>query len=282
MHAAIFLRPLARLLLFLALSWAAVAALAITPDELTLIARAAERGSASAQLMLALAYLNGDGGLSKDAPRAARWFEAAALAGNGYAEERLGDLYAQGIGVPPNARLAADWREKAANRGIVAAQVKLGKMYLEGQGLARDSAKAHYWIQRAAIEGNAEAQFLLGQMYHAGTALEANPALAHSWFEKAALQGYESAIQLLHLIENIGYQLEESWYHRLPGLRKLAEDGDSEAQYQLAQRYEHGVGGVDRDLQVARNWYTRAAAGGNSQARQALEELRAQPRHGEE
>ncbi len=274
-------RFLARSFLGLALLFLAPACLALTVEEVALIKRAAERGSASAQVLLAVAYLNGDGGLGKDPTAAARWFEQAAIAGNGYAEEKLGELYAQGLGVPLNPRLAADWHEKAARRGIVAAQLQLGKMYRDGQGVARDPAKAHYWIERAAIEGNAEAQFLLGNMYQAGDGVVANASAARSWFEKAAQQGYESAIQLLHLLESIGYQLEESWYHRLPELHKLAEDGDVEAQYQLAQRYELGVGGLKKDRQAALAWYRRAAAGGHATAKRALEEMQARPEHGD-
>ena len=156
-------RSFAILLLFSSLLVMAPAGMAMAPDEITKILREAEAGSAAAEVLLAVTYLNGDGGLAKDPAAAAHWFEAAALAGNGYAEEKLGDLYAQGLGVERNARLAADWREKAANRGSISAQLELGKMYLDGQGIARDPAKARYWIERAAVEGNAEAQFLLGR-----------------------------------------------------------------------------------------------------------------------
>lgn len=274
-------RSIARLLLSLSLASIASVGMAMTPEEMTVILREAEGGSAASEVLLAQAYLDGDGGLAKDPAAAARWFEAAALQGNGYAEEKLGDLYAQGLGVAHNPRLAADWLEKAANRGIVPAQLKLGKMLLDGQGIARDPAKARYWIERAAIEGNAEAQFLLGSMYHAGEDIEANQGIAKSWFEKAAQQGYESAIPLLRLIEKISYLLEEGWYHRLPELHKLAEDGDLEAQYQLAQRYELGIDGLRKDPQTALLWYQRAAAGGHPIAKKALEEMQARREHGE-
>lgn len=101
-------RSIAILLLSLSLVAITPAGMAVTPDEITLILREAEGGSAAAEVLLAVAYLNGDGGLAKDPAAAAHWFEAAALQGNGYAEEKLGDLYAQGLGVERNPRLAAD------------------------------------------------------------------------------------------------------------------------------------------------------------------------------
>lgn len=257
----------------LVLSLCANPAMALGRDDLKLILPAAERGSASSQVLLAVAYLDGDGGLARDPSKAAHWFEQAAIHGNAYAEERLGDLYEQGLGVPANPKLAFDWRIKAANRGIVQAQVKIGKMYQEGLGVGKDVDQAIYWFRRAAIEGNPEAQFLLGRLYHFGSDVEVDRAAAHSWFEKAAQQGYEGAIMILNLIESIGYQLDEGWHKRLPGLRRLAEDGDVEAQYQLAQRYEQGIGGVRKDSAMALDWYRRAAAAGHPMAMRALAKI---------
>jgi len=247
--------------------------LALDPNDLKLITQAAERGSAASQVLLAAAYLNGDGELAKDPVRAARWFEQAAIQGNAYAEERLGDLYALGLGVPVNPKLAYDWRVKAANRGILQAQVKVGKMYQEGIGVGKDIGQAIYWFRRAATEGNPEAQYMLGKLYHYGGAVEADRAAARSWFEQAAQQGYESAILFLNLIESIGYQIDEGWHNRLPGLRELASDGDPEAEYQLAQRYEHGVGGVRKDRETALEWYRRAATGGHLMAMKTLAQI---------
>ena len=256
---------------FLALC--AAPCLAVTPDELALIAPAAERGSAASQVLLGVAYLNGDGGLAREPARAAYWFERAAIQGNAYAEQRLGDLYEQGLGVPANRKLAFDWRLKAANRGIVAAQLKVGKMYQEGAGVAKDIDQAIYWFHRAATEGNAEAQYLLGRLYHYGGDVEVDRAAARSWFEKAAQQGYEGAIHILNLIESIGYQIDEGWHNRQPGLKKLADDGDLEAEYQLAQRYERGVGGFRKDATSALDWYRRAAAGGHLMAMRTLAQI---------
>ena len=66
------------------------------------------------------------------------------------------------------------------------------------------------------------------------------------------------------------YQIDEGWHNRMPGLKKLAADGDIEAEYQLAQRYERGVGGVRKDAATALDWYRRAANGGHPMAMKAL------------
>ena len=52
-------------------------------------------------------------------------------------------------------------------------------------------------------------------------------------------------------------------------LQTLAEDGDSDAQYQLANMYRHGKG-VERDDVVAAGLYLQAAESGNVQAQYNL------------
>jgi TPR repeat protein len=55
--------------------------------------------------------------------------------------------------------------------------------------------------------------------------------------------------------------------------KALAEQkGDVQAQYYLAQMYEHGLG-TSEDLEQARLWYERAAAKGHPMAKRQLQEL---------
>ncbi|MBS4095954.1 MAG: sel1 repeat family protein [Sulfuricella sp.] len=243
---------------------------AATPEEAAMIANAAERGSTSSQVLLAVLYANGDGGKEKNDKLAAYWFERAAEGGNPYAQQKLGDLYEAGRGVPLNLKVAADWREKAARRGNVDAQAKLGKMYLEGRGVDKDYRQAESWLNRAAVEGSGEAQFLLGKMYHLGIGVERNREIAGNWLAKAAAHSYDDAAKLLHLLESFGLHVEEGFYQRLPDLHKLAADGDAEAQYQLAVRYESGAYGIDKEPNQALYWFRRAADSGHVMAMKSL------------
>jgi uncharacterized protein len=263
-------RKIAWIVASLTLALGAGSGLALGPEGLTMITQAAERGADASQVLLAVAYLNGNQGLARDPARAAYWFEQAAIQGNAYAEARLGDLYAQGLGVPANQTLAFDWRVKAAYRGEVEAQIEVGKMYQEGVGVGRDVDQAIRWYRRAATEGSAEALLLAGKLHRYGNDVEVTQAASRSLFEKAAKRGYELASYFVELIEDFGYRLDEEWHHRLPGLEKLARDGDLEAAYQLARRYERGAGGVKQDYPAAIAWYRRAAAGQHPMAMSAL------------
>ncbi|WP_428668839.1 tetratricopeptide repeat protein [Reyranella sp.] len=89
--------------------------------------RAAEAGSASAQLELAFFYdplvTPSKAGFTPDGARAADWYERAALAGNPEAQRRYGLLLAKG-----------------------------------GAGLPADPGRARSWLQQAAAQNDAEAK----------------------------------------------------------------------------------------------------------------------------
>ncbi|MEZ5542126.1 MAG: tetratricopeptide repeat protein [Pseudomonadota bacterium] len=250
----------------------ATASYAMTAEEAGMVATAAERGDDGSQVLLALMYQHGEGGYRKDAALAAHWFELAATQGNAYAQKMLGDIYAAGMGVPRNPRLAADWREKAAKRGNVDAQCLLGKMYLYGEGVDKDQGKAEQWLNRAADEGNSEAQYLLGKLHYNYSSSAEERAVAGNLLARSATQGYADAIHFLHFMEKLGYNAEEEYFHGSPHIRKLAEDGDPEAQYQLAIRYESGVG-VKRDYPQALHWFTLAANSGHLMAMKSLADI---------
>jgi hypothetical protein len=267
-------RYLSCLLAVVVIGLSATGVTAATDQELPMIKRLAERGSDGAQVLLATMYLRGEGGVARDDRMAAEWFEKAAVQGNAYAQMKLGDLYETGQGVKKNAAIAADWREKAANRGNVKAQELLGKMYLDGNGVAKDKGKAEYWLNRAALEGgDAQAQYLLARMHLEGKAAAPNPALASHLLAQAATQGNEQAVETLHLVQELGYSLDETLHRRPPHLQKLAQDGDVEAQYQLALRLESSPSGTADDRREAVTWFERAAAGGHLMAMKSLVEI---------
>ena len=238
----------------------AAPARAMTAAEAGMIDSAAQHGSASAQVLLAVIYLNGLAEYAKDEAKAALWFERAAEQGNDYAQKMLADLYEEGRGLPKNLQLAADWREKAAKRGNVQAQFLLGKMYLDGAGVKPDPVRGAYWLNRAATEGDhAEAKKLLSKMHLDGSPQAPNPALVDNPLAQSAERSYIDAAQLVQLMEEFGYRIKESLYKRPPDLEKLAQDGDTEAQYQLAIRYETGTHNLNQNYDQAISWFKQAA-----------------------
>lgn len=257
------------------------AAFAISPQEAKSIALVADEGNEGAQVLMAGIYMRGDADYTKNLVLAAQWFERAAAQGNSYAQFMLGEFHEEGWGTPKNLKVAADWREKAANRGNDQAQLKLAKMYLNGEGVQKDRQKAEYWLNRADIEGNSDARVLLAKLYRERGDAKESRELADRWLAKAATQGYENATTLLRLIEYLGFGVDETWHHRMPDLHRLAEDGDHEAQYDLAVRYEDGHSGETRNVATALQWFKRAAEGGNVMAMRKLSGIYEQGLYGE-
>jgi uncharacterized protein len=100
------------------------------------------------------------GGVPKDYAAAMSWFRKAAEQGSAVAQVNLGNMYASGNGAPEFPRdyaAAMGWYRKAAEQGDVRAQTALGGMYALGQGVPQDYVIAHMWFSLAAVGGDENA-----------------------------------------------------------------------------------------------------------------------------
>jgi uncharacterized protein len=129
------------------------------------------------------AYKNGD--------YATALRELRPLAEKGFigAQFNLGQLYANGQGVPQDYVKARQWWEKAAVLGDVEAAANLGTLYLNGQGGIRDDQKALGWFRRSATHGDAMALTNLGLMYEHGNGVPQDVVLALKWYILGAGHG---------------------------------------------------------------------------------------------
>jgi hypothetical protein len=78
------------------------------------------------------------------------WYRKAAEQGSALAQIFLGESYSAGEGVPQDYNQAVLWFSKAADQGDAAAQSKLAWMYYRGQGVPKDYVEAHKWFNLAA------------------------------------------------------------------------------------------------------------------------------------
>ncbi|MBF0434864.1 MAG: tetratricopeptide repeat protein [Magnetococcales bacterium] len=113
----------------------------------------------------------------------------AANNGSGEAENRMGTMFATGVGAPYDPKTAADWYERAAKRGHALASVNLGMMYLTGEGVGSDLKLARQWIQKSADLGYAQASHLMGMFYEGGLGVQADAKEAERWYKKGGEQG---------------------------------------------------------------------------------------------
>ena len=78
----------------------------------------------------------------------------AAEQGLAEAQLVLGLAYTEGEGVPQNDKEAVKWVRKAAEQGLAEAQLVLGRFYAEGENVPKHDQKAYMWFLLAkANEG---------------------------------------------------------------------------------------------------------------------------------
>lgn len=116
----------------------------------------AEAGDAESQFGMGQLYANGYG-VPLDDAQALKWYGLAADQGHPDAECNLAVMHANGWGVPQSDAEAAKWFELAAQHGVPVAQVNLGKMYTHGFGTEQSYVQAYKWFSIASDLGDVDA-----------------------------------------------------------------------------------------------------------------------------
>jgi TPR repeat protein len=126
----------------------------------------------------------------------ARLYLAAAGGGFPPAQNSLGNLYEQGLGVEQSNPRAAYWYRRAAEPEEPRAQHSLGVMYLQGRGVPQDPAEGASWLQRSAGQGHAAACADLANLYWKGEGVPQNKTHALAWWLIAAGSGDGKSVGL--------------------------------------------------------------------------------------
>jgi tetratricopeptide (TPR) repeat protein len=88
---------------------------------------------------------------------AMKWYLKAANQGDAEAENSIGFIYDNGLGVKQDYTAALSWYRKAADHGLAKAQYNVGTDYDSGLGVPRDSKQARSWMEKAAAAGDQDA-----------------------------------------------------------------------------------------------------------------------------
>ena len=180
-------------------------------------------------------------------------YQQAANADDSGAQNKLGNCYANGLGVTKDYTQAVYWFKKAADQASDDAQNSLGTCYENGYGVTKDMNQAIEWYKKAAEQGNIIAQ-------HALDRLQNNPVI--------------SAVELLHQADT--YYSKNQYSDAFPLYKQAAEQGNADAQNGLGTCYENGYG-VPKDKNQAIKWYKKATEQGNIIAQHALDRLQNNP-----
>jgi TPR repeat protein len=264
-------------LLFAAASPAFAAQPEAAPDLAALRARA-EAGDAGAQVDLGRAIFNPNNPAALLEARAL--FQRSMQAGNAEAKGNYALMLMMGFGGPADVELGRRLRAEAAAQGSMAANMTLAERYLYGEeGYPVDMPRA-FGHMRVVAESStpsaAMAQYRLGQMHLQGLGTPANKEEGYRWIARAAEAGDVDAMATRAVLLTTGDGVAEDGVAARDWARRAAESG--------RQGYESGlrvlgwllVGGKGGpvDLPTGLAYLTLAAAAGETQAQELIDELR--------
>ena len=113
-----------------------------------------------------------------------------AESGNSQAQNNVGYMYEEGLGVPQNYLLAMNWYRQAADNELAQAQHNMGMLYHHGYGVAQNLGEAFRWFKMAAEQELAESEYMLGLAYEKGEGTTLNYAEARRLFLSSARKNY--------------------------------------------------------------------------------------------
>jgi len=123
------------------------------------LTRAANLGSAPAQLKLAGLYEAGESGVARNLTEARTWARRAAEGGDPKGMHAFGMYLFEGAGGVRNRPEALNWLLKAADLGLVDSQYNVARIYEKGdEGIAPNPTEAFKWYLIAARTGDQQAQ----------------------------------------------------------------------------------------------------------------------------
>lgn len=202
-----------------------------------------------------------------------QWKQLAVL-GMARAQNSLGVMYDQGLGLKEDPIRAAGLFRDAAVQGYGGAQVNLGVMYLRGRGVIQDHRMAIDWLTRAAEQGYVGAQYQVGLLHQTGEAIEHDLVKAAKWYREAADQGHVQAQYNLAVLFDNGEGVHQNRRYAAEWYRKAALGQFGDAQFNVGVMYLKGEG-VKKDAAKAHAWFSLAYYYGNATVRNRAIALRA-------
>lgn len=261
------------------------------------IKKAAEGGDAWSQSILAERYATGNG-VEKNTEKMLQYMESAAEGGDSWAQRNMGDFCRDGKLIEKDVKKAETWYKLAMEQGdkramwnlagmywveracfpenqmekavkiyeelnTASAKYNLYKIYRNGYGVEIDNDKAIQALRESAEIGDDRAQHLLAEEYRMGVIVEKNLKEAETWYKAAIAQGNRGAMHdlaVLYIVDKAIPNADLSYAAEL--LKKLADDGDGEAAYNLAVCYSKGEG-VELDFKKSAEYYLKSALTGD-------------------
>lgn len=187
-------------------------------------------------------------GTDQDYSEAFKWFEKAALSGNGYAQYSLGSLYYYGNGVAQNYEKAFEYYKLSADQDNAYACYETAKMFRDGKGMGKNTEQTENYFKNAyngfskIANDNLDDKILyrLGVMTFSGTGCDANQERGIELIRQSAELGNEYAQAFLE--NNRHYNLtavQNAVFSMLFSFGKLISDDYNRSLHGQKLRTEH-------------------------------------------
>jgi len=124
------------------------------------------------------------------------------------AQNKLGLMYQQGLGISKNSAEGLNWFKKAASNGSKLASYNLGVLYMYGQAGAKDYNLAMSYFVEAGPANAGQAYNNIGVMYRSGLGVPKNLKTAIKYYKLAAEIGSSTARGNLSDLINAGLASE--------------------------------------------------------------------------
>ncbi|MFT5796423.1 MAG: TPR repeat protein [Candidatus Azotimanducaceae bacterium] len=203
-----------------------------------------------------LRHLSGEAAL-QDFSLAGSAFLQAAEQNHHAAQNQLGRLYYEGLGVPKNTQTALYWLEKAIASKDAQHLFDLAKI-LDIENISKPRAASLY--QQAMDQGHTEAPVNLALLYQEGQGVPQDYVKARSLYEPAAKAGNGNALNNLGLLYVRGHGVGQDYTFASTLFAAASEMGIQSAMANLGVLYANGFG-VPLDEQKAEELFKLAGRG---------------------
>ena len=143
---------------------------------------------------------------------------------------------------------SSDWWKREAENGDPVAQTLRAMR-------AATPEESWTWLETAANSGFPRAQLYFGKAIEDGLRGQPNHEQAAQWYEKSRQGGEVDSCYYLGLVEKRRGNITGA----MQLFRQGATSGEPNAMGQLAIGYQNGTGGLPQDLDLATEWFERAA-----------------------
>ena len=239
------------------------------PRAFELYQALAETGDASAQNNLATMYLEGTAS-GQDLPKAEEYFQKSARQGYSAAQQNLGTFLLEGHSQKGIDYVeSVKWFTLAARQGNAGAQIALSSAYHFGDGVAKkDSRLAYEWLLIAgdsflrAVQKTRNPNYIKVLKMNLELVAQKKREVAAGLSSKEIEAAGERAKKFVAI--NL-YNPNQAATGDPKATQAKANQGDSEAQYQLGMLHIKGLNGP-ADLVLAYKWLTLAKDAGHATA----------------